>query len=468
MMQIAKPNPTLTTEIPAFAPAVEELEARLAGQLLRPGDVAYEQARPLWNGRIDKYPALIARCRTTQDVILAVNFAREHHLTVAVRGGAHNSNGFATVNNGLVIDLSQMKQVTVNPVTRTAHAEPGLTFGEFSRALLPFGLATTTGICAGTGISGATLGGGTGWLMGKYGLAIDNVLSFELVTADGQLLKASAEENPDLFWGLRGGGGNFGVVTAIKYQLYPLGQVLAGMVIHPLSNARQTLRFYRDFSQATRDEVTAYAFMATVPDVGPAVIMMAGYFGDDLTEGERLLAPLRQFGPPLVDLIQPRAYPDFLAMVDPLAPDGRHYYQPGYSIKQLSDEVIDNLVGWAEKMTSPFSAILIHHIHGAATRVAPDATAFALREPHYIVMHDAAWDDGPAEAHLEWAQVSFAAMQRFAMRGVYMNFIVGEKEAAVRDSYRANYERLAALKQKYDPTNFFRLNQNIKPAVKSS
>jgi FAD/FMN-containing dehydrogenase len=457
---------TLTTEISTFERAIDDLEAKLSGQLIRPDDAAYEQARQLWNGRIDKYPALIVRCRTAEDVVLAVNFARDHRLAVAVRGGAHNSNGFATVNNGLVIDLSQMKGITVDPANRTARAEPGLTFGEFSRALQAYGLGTTTGICAGTGISGATLGGGIGWLMGKYGLAIDNVLAIELVTADGRLLRASAEENADLFWGLRGGGGNFGVVTAFEYRLYPLGQVLAGMVIHPLANARDVLRFYSAFSQDTPDELTVYAFVATVPDIGPAVIIMACYFGDDLAEGERLLAPVRQFGPPLVDLIQPMAYPDVLALIDPIAPDGRNYYQPGYSVKVLSDEFIDLMVEWAKKMTSPFSAFLIHHVHGAAARVAPDATAFALREPHYIVMHDAAWDEGLAEPHLEWVRASLAAMQRFAMPGLYVNFIVGEKEEAVRDSYRGNYERLAALKRKYDPTNFFRSNQNIKPAVK--
>jgi hypothetical protein len=459
-------NPTLTVEIPAFVLAVQEFEARLSGQLIHPGDTAYEQARRLWNGRIDKYPALIARCLTAQDVVLAVNFARDHNLAVAVRGGAHNSNGFAAIDNGLVIDLSQMKGMEVNPTNRTARAEPGLTFGEFSRALQAYGLGTTTGICAGTGISGATLGGGIGWLMGIHGLAIDNVLSFELVTAEGQLLKVSAAENSDLFWGLRGGGGNFGIVTAIEYRLYPLGQVLAGMIIHPLAKAKEVLRFYSDFSRATPDEVTTYAFMATLPDIGPVLIMMGGYFGDDFVEGERLLAPLRQFGSPLVDTIQPMDYPDLLALIDPIAPDGRNYYQPGYSVKVLTGEIIDNLVGWAEKFTSPFSAFLIHHVHGAATRVAPDATAFALREPHYVVMHDAAWEEGPAEPHLEWVRVSLAAMLPFAMHGLYVNFIVGEKEEALRDSYRGNYERLAALKSKYDPTNFFRSNQNIKPAVK--
>ncbi len=463
LMNPTKSIPTSTAEPLAFVTAIEKLEAQLTGRLIRPGDTAYEPARRLWNGQINKYPALIARCRTAEDVMSVVNFARDHHLAVAIRGGAHNSNGFATINNGLVIDLSPMKGTLIDPASRTARAEPGLTFGEFSRAVQAYGLATTTGICAGTGISGATLGGGAGWLMGKYGLAIDNVLSFELVTADGRLLKASATENSDLFWALRGGGGNFGVVTAIDYQLHPLGQVLAGMVIHPLANAKQVLRFYRDFSSNTPDDVTAYAFLATLPDIGPAVIIMAGYFGDDLAAGERLLAPVRQFGPPLADLIQPMAYTDFLAMLDPIAPDGRNYYEPAYSIKHLSDEALDALITWAGKMTSPVSAILIHNVHGAATRIAPDATAFALREPHYMVIHVAAWDEGPADAHIAWARVSLAAMQPFASQGLYVNFIFGQNEQAVQESYRANYARLIALKQKYDPTNFFHLNQNIKP-----
>jgi FAD/FMN-containing dehydrogenase len=465
-MKTTASNPTITAESPAFASALEELETRLSGQLIRPGDAVYDQARRLWNGKIDKYPALIARCHTAEDVVTAVTFARHHNLALAVRGGAHNSNGFATINNGLVIDLSPMKGITVDPAARTARAEPGLTFGELSRATQAYGLATTTGICSGTGISGATLGGGTGWLMGKHGLAIDNVLAFELVTADGQQLKASATENPDLFWALRGGGGNFGIVTAIEYQLHPLGQILAGMIIHPMANAKKVLRFYRDFSSAAPDDITAYAFLVTMPDIGPAVILMAGYFGDDLAEGERLLAPLRQFGPPLVDTVQPMAYPDFLAMLDPIAPDGRNYYEPAYSVKQFSDAALDMLITWAGRMTSPFSAILIHHIHGAATRVAPDATAFALREPHYAVIHDAAWEEGLAETHVAWAQASLASMQPFAMPGVYVNFIVGQQEEAVRDSYRANYDRLAALKRQYDPTNFFCANQNIKPALK--
>ncbi len=457
--------PTVTAETPAFAPAVKELAARLSGQLISPGDIAYEQARRLWNGRIDKYPALIAGCRSAQDVVLAVNFAREHNLTVAIRGGAHNTNGFASADNGLVIDLSAMKGVQVNPTSRTARAEPGVKIGEFIRATQQHGLIAPTGICSDTGISGSTLGGGTGWLMGKHGLTIDNVLSFELVTAAGRLLKASATENPDLFWGLRGGGGNFGIVTAFEYQLHPLGQVLAGMVIHPLAKAKEVLEFYRVFSSTIPDNMAAELFLVTAPEIGPAVIMMGGYFGDDLAEGERLLAPLRQFGPPLVDLIQPMAYPDFVAMLDPIAPVGRNYYESAYSVKQLSDGAINTLIDRAKQATSPFASIIMHHVHGAATRVAPEATAFALREPHYIVIHSAGWEEGPAEPHMEWARASTAAMQPFASPGLYVNFILGQTDEAVRASYRANYDRLAALKHKYDPTNFFRLNQNIKPAV---
>lgn len=446
--------------------ALQDLQTGLQGRLIRRGDADYDQARQLWNGRIDKQPAFIVRCETAQDVAYAVKLARRHNLPVAVRSGGHNSNGFALVDDGLVIDLSGMKRVTVDPLRRTAVAQPGLTLGEFSRALEAYGLATTTGVCAGTGLGGATLGGGTGWLMGKYGLTIDNVLAFEMVTAEGQIIRASAEENTDLFWGLRGGGGNFGIVTAIEYQLHRLGQVLAGMVIHPMAKAQAVMRFYRDFSSAAPDEVTAYAVLMSLPDLGPAIGIMVCYYGDDLSEGERLLAPVRQFGPPLADLIHPMGYTELLELLNPAAPDGRHYYETAYSIKQFSDEALDTLIACAQATTSPFTSIIIHHIHGVATRIPAGATAFALRETHYAVINAAAWEEGPAEAHVAWAQTSLALMQPFASRGVYVNFLGEEGEDAIRDSYRANYERLAALKCKYDPTNFFNLNQNIKPKAR--
>jgi FAD/FMN-containing dehydrogenase len=242
-----------------------------------------------------------------------------------------------------------------------------------------------------------------------------------------------------------------------------LGDIFAGMLVHPMADARDVLRFYGDYSSAAPDEVTVYAFLAAMPDIGPVVILMAGYFGDDLAAGTELLAPLRGFGSPLLDTIQPMSYPDFLALLDPLAPDGRNYYEPAYSIRQFDDRALDTLIAWAGRMTSPFSGILIHHIHGAAARVAPDATAFALREPHYAVIHAAAWEDGPAEEHIEWGRASFEAMQPYAMEGVYINFLLDGTERTIRDSYRDNYTRLAAVKQQYDPHNLFRLNQNIRP-----
>lgn len=443
--------------------ALQELGPRLRGQLIRRGDANYDQARQLWNGAVDKYPALIVRTKVAQDVAQAITFARQYDLPVSVRAGGHNAAGLALADDGLVIDLSAMKGIKVDPDRRIARAEPGLTIGEFTAALKPYGLLAPTGTCSGTGIAGMTLGGGIGWLTGKYGLAIDNVLSFDVVTADGMLLKASANENADLFWGLRGGGGNFGVVTAFEYRLHQIGKILGGMVLHPMS--AEVLRFYRDFSSAAPDEVIAYASLPTIPNIGPAIAITVCYSGDDLEAGERALAPLRKFGPPIVDLIRPMDYTELIAMLDPTAPDGRNYYDTAYTLKQPNDEALEEIIACAEQKTSPFSVIVIHHVNGAATRVAPEATAFALREPHYSIVNAAAWETGPAEAHMAWAEASLARMQPFASRGLYVNFMGQEGEAAVRDSYRANYERLVTLKDKYDPTNFFRFNQNIKPTV---
>lgn len=443
------------------------LRAGLSGELLRPGQTSYDSARQLWNGAVDRYPALIVRCQTSQDVAQAVTFARSYHLPVSVRSGGHNTNGLALIDDGLVIDLSQMKRVTVDPARRVARAEPGLTLGEFVRAVEPYGLVTTTGTCSGNGLGGATLGGGIGWLMGKYGLIIDNVRAFEVVTAAGRLLTVSATANADLFWALRGGGGNFGIVTAIEYQLHPVGPVLAGMVIHSQANAQAVMRFYRDFSSAAPDELTVYAVLATLPEIGPAIMLIACYCGEDLAEGERLLAPLRQFGQPLVDTIKPMAYSELLALLDPAAPDGRNYHDTAYSLKQPGDDALDALIACAQAVTSPFTAIVIHHVHGAATRVPAQETAFALRETHYAIVNAAGWEEGDGAAHIAWAKESLARMQPFASRGLYVNFMGYEGEAAVRDAYRANYERLVALKNKYDPTNFFRFNQNIKPAAQT-
>jgi hypothetical protein len=309
------------------------------------------------------------------------------------------------------------------------------------------------------------LGGGIGWLTGKYGLAVDNVRAFEIVTADGQLRRASTQENPDLFWALRGGGGNFGIVTALEYQLHPVGKVLGGMALYPQADAEDVLRFYRDFSSAAPDELIAYCVLMVLPGLGPSIAIIVCYCGPDLSEGERVIAPLRQFGAPVNVAIQPMDYTELIALLDPAAPDGRNYYDTAYALKEPDDEALAAIATCAATVTSPFTAIVIHHINGAATRIASDETAFALREPHYAIVNAAAWIDGPGSPHIEWANNSLKRMQSFVNLPLYVNFMGIGSETEIRDSYRKNYERLATLKRKYDPTNFFHHNQNIKPAV---
>jgi FAD/FMN-containing dehydrogenase len=445
--------------------ALRDFRASLHGALILPDDDGYDSARRVWNGMIDNYPALIIRCANRADVTHAVEFARLQHLPVAVRGGGHSVSGKSVCDEGIVIDLSQMKGIRVDPVTCTARAEAGLTLGEFVREIQPFGLVTTTGTVAGTGLAGLTLGGGLGWFMGKYGLTIDNLLSVDIVTADGQVLRASATEHPDLFWGVRGGGGNFGIVTAFEFQLHAVGPVLAGKVVYPMSRAREVLRFYREYTSSVSDELTAYAALMTTPDGLPAIAINLCSCGS-LDAGERLVEPVRKFGPPLVDLIRPKSYLKVLSLADAGAPDGRHYYEKARTLKDLSDEAIETIADYGAACTSPYSLVLIQHVHGAASRVSPTETAFALREESYVISIVAAWEAGQAHLHKAWARTFWTAMQPFASGGVYVNFLGEEREGQVQAAYGVNYERLVALKNKYDPTNFFSLNQNIRPTVK--
>src|SRR5437764_6079247 len=326
---------------------VHDFAAGLRGPLLRPADGGYDEARTVWNGMIDRRPALIARCVGVADVIAAVRFARAHELLVSVRGGGHNITGNAVCEGGLMIDLSPMKSVRVDPGKRTARAEAGLTWGEYNRETQAFGLATTGGVVSTTGIAGLTLGGGLGWLMGKYGLSCDNLLSADIVTADAQFLTASAEQNPDLFWGLRGGGGNFGIVTSFEYRLHPVGPVLGGMVIHPLAHAGEVLRFYRDYARSCPDALTAFAGLMTAPDGAPVVAIIVGYIGDH-AEGEKLVAPVRKFGTPLVDTIAPTSYVELNTLFDAAFPyGGVHRYWKSSFLKELGDDVVDILVARA-------------------------------------------------------------------------------------------------------------------------
>jgi FAD/FMN-containing dehydrogenase len=446
--------------------ALATFEAGLRGALLRPGAAGYDDARRVWNGMIDRRPALIARCAGPADVICAVNFARDHDLLVSIRGGGHNITGNAVCEGGLMIDLSPMKGIRVDPVRRTARAEAGLTWGEYNGETQAFGLASTGGVVSTTGIAGLTLGGGLGWLMGKHGLSCDNLVSADIVTADGTLSTASAEQNPELFWGLRGGGGNFGVVTSFEYRLHPVSAVLAGMVLHPLAKAPEVLRFYRDYARGCSDELTAFAAMMTSAEGAPVVAIVVGHIGDP-DAGEKLVAPVRKFGAPLADTIAPTSYVALNTMFDAAFPYGgvQRYWKSSF-LKELGDDVLDIFVDRAATMRSPMSMVGLFHVHGAATRVAPDATAFGLRDDQWDYDVISQWEDrGESMGHIEWTRAFWTAVEPFASGAVYVNHLDAEEGTRIRAAYSSSdsYQRLIALKNRYDPANLFRLNQNIRP-----
>jgi FAD/FMN-containing dehydrogenase len=445
--------------------AIAALQRRMRGELIAPNAAGYDVARRLVNGRFDRRPALIARCQGAEDVAQAVMFAREYGLEIAVRSGGHSVPGFSVGDGVMMIDLSAMRQIDVDPARKVARVQPGATNGELVVALQGYGLTTTTGTCASVGMGGSTLGGGIGWLMGRFGMTIDNVLAFELVTADGEILNVSANEHPDLFWALRGGGGNFGVVTAFIYRVYELGPVFGGMAIFHLATAPLALRMYRQITSAAPDELLAHAVLASVPDFGPALVVQAVYSGADMAEGERVLAPLRRFGPPAIDLIAQRSYADLYMMLTPPLPPHVSYHDTAYTLRQPSDAALDMLVAVAAERPTPTTLINIHQVHGAATRVAPGATAFALREPHYSVVNIGMWMEGDGELETQWTWEAHQRMAPFASPGIYVNFLGEEGEAKIRESYRANYDRLAAIKARYDRDNVFHRNQNIKPAA---
>ncbi len=445
--------------------ALKDFKAILRGELLCPTDQGYDQARKVWNGMIDKRPALIARCAGAADVIHSVRFAREHDLLVSVRGGGHNVAGKSVCDGGLMIDLAPMKGIRVDPVRRTARAQPGLKLGEFDRETQAFGLATTLGVATDTGVAGLTLGGGTGWLNGKYGLACDNLISVDVVTADGQLLTASATENADLFWGVRGGSGNFGVVTSFEFHLHPIGPVLGGAVFYPMSKGRAALRFFHELSSTCPDEVSTIAVLMAGPDGTPAVAIGACYCGR-LDQGEKVLKPLKTFDSSLADLITPRSYVEMQSLFDEAFLPGRLYYWKTSNIRELSEPAIETLLGYGRRMPTPLSQIYFQQWHGAASRVGMSETAFPHRYDHYEGGALAGWED-PADTEkcMRWVRECWEAMQPFYDRSNYSNDLGEEGEQRVREAYGPNYERLVALKSKYDPINLFRLNANIKLTV---
>jgi FAD/FMN-containing dehydrogenase len=444
---------------------VETFAAALRGQLLRPGDETYEGARKIWNGMFDRRPALIARCAGAADVIAAINYARESGLPVAVRGGGHSFPGHSVCDGGLVIDLSLMKGLRVDPTARTARAEPGVRWLELDHETQAFGLATTGGTVSDTGIAGLTLGGGLGWLSNKYGLTIDNLISADVVLADGRLLTANASENADLFWALRGGSGNFGVVTSFQYRLHRVGPtIVGGMVLYPLSQAKDVLRFYRGFSKTAPDELTLYAGLITTPDGMTVVALVACYCGP-VDKGLEVVRPVKSRGSALLDVLGPMPYLAQQRLFDGGFPTGASYYTKADFLADLTDEAIDVFVEYAATKPSPMSGILVQTTLGAAARIAPDATAFAHRRLPYAPVIVSAWLDPTESAkNIAWARECWTALHAHAGGGVYVNDLGPDDEDRIRAGYGANYERLAALKKKYDPANFFRLNPNIKPA----
>ena len=449
--------------------AVNEFQTSLRGELLRQGDDGYDEARKVYNAMIDKRPGLIVRCAGVADVINSVNFARANDLLLAVRGGGHSIPGNSVCDGGIVIDLRGMNSVRVDPVNHTARAEAGATWGQFDCETQAFGLATTGGVVSTTGIAGLTLGGGLGLLVRKYGLSCDNLLSADVVTAEGKLLTASATQNTDLFWGLRGGGGNFGIVTSFEYQLHPVGpMVLGGMVLHPLEKAKEVLKFYRDFTSNAPDEITAHVGMMTAPDGSLAMGIVACYSGD-IEAGERVVQPLRDFGPPVLDMLQPMPYRALQSMLDPSFQSGFHNYWKSNYMMELSDDAIETVVAHFKLVPSPQTLGLIESFGGAAGRVDADETVFNHRNSKYNLGILSLWTD-PAntDKNVKWTREFLEAMRPFCTEAVYVNYMSeddGEDRIIAAYGGTEKYKRLVALKDKYDTTNLFRLNQNIKPTA---
>lgn len=457
---------TLTGQATVLPEAVVgEFRKSQRGQVIAPGDEGYEEARQVWNANIERRPGLVCRPAGVADVIDTVHFARDHHLLVSVRGGGHSFSGICVCNGGLVIDLSLMKGIRVDPIRRTARAEGGVRWGEFDRETQAFGLATTGGTVADTGIAGLTLGGGLGWLGYKHGLTSDNLVSADIVTADGKARIASDDEHPDLFWGLRGGGGNFGVVTSFEYRVHPVGSVLAGPVFHPFDRAKEVLRFYRDFSEKTHEELSTYAALLTSPD-GAKIVAIAVCYDGPAEQGERLIAPVRRFGPPVADQIRPMAYTELQSMFDPAFPPRNQYYQKDHFFREISDDAIDIVVDHFARVPSPLSALFFQQSGGAMRR---GNTAYAHRDAISNLILIAEWlDPAESERNVGWTRQVWQALKPYGTGGTYVNHVGTEEEDGtdqVRAAYGANYRRLAELKQKYDPANLFRHNQNIKPTV---
>ncbi|MDX8455838.1 FAD-binding oxidoreductase [Mesorhizobium sp. VK9D] len=444
--------------------AIEQLRQGLRGEVVLPTDAGYDRARAVWNGAIDKRPAAIVFCANRDDVVRAVTYARSQGCLVAVRSGGHNVAGLSVCDDGMVIDLSRMKEIVVDPERRVARAEAGLTLGEFDAATQAHGLATTMGVNGDTGIAGLTLGGGFGKLGRKHGLSCDNLIAAEIVTAEGRLLRTSASEHPDLFWALHGGGGNFGIVTAFEYRLHPIGpSLLVGSVLHAYNDAHEAMRFYDKFSRDAPDEVSVDAALVTLPSGERAFSISACYAGPP-EAGEPVIAPLMKFGSPIDSRLQAIPYLQIQSAGDSLFPRGRRYYWKAQFMREINDGAIEALLDAYARAPNRSSLLVFQQVGGAIARVPASHSPYANRDAALDCFPIAIWDD-PAddEANISWARHLWSAVRPFSTGGVYANNLGDEGDERVRDAYGANYARLAAVKKQYDPTNFFRLNQNIRP-----
>lgn len=457
------------------AAAIEELTRQQRGKVLDPSDPSYDEARSIWNAMIDRRPALIVQCAEAADVMNAVRFARDNKLLVSVRGGGHNIAGNAVCDGGLMIDLSRMKSVRVDAAAKRAWVEPGATLADVDRETQAFGLVLPTGINSTTGIAGLTLGGGFGWITRKFGLTIDNLLSADVVTADGEMIRVSQTDNPDLFWALRGGGGNFGIVTSFAFQLHELGtQVVSGLVVHPLADAESVLKQYRQALETAPDELTCWTVMRQAPPLpflpeewhGKEILVLAMCYCGNLDEGEQATAGLRSIGKPIADVVGPNPFIGWQQAFDPLLAPGARNYWKSHDFTELSDATIGILVDAVRDLPGPECEIFVGHVGGAAGRVPSDATAFPQRSSHFVMNVHARWREPDMDqACVTWARNVFEATAPHAAGTAYINFMPEDEVDRVQAVYGGNYQRLVEVKRRYDPQNLFRMNQNVKPAA---
>ena len=453
---------------------VETFRDRLRGDLLHPGDDGYDEARSVWNDMVDKYPAMIAQCEGTADVMAAVEFAREHGVVLSIKGGGHNFAGTAVCEDGLVIDLSPMNAVQVDPDAQRARVQAGATWADFDHEAQAFGLATTGGLVSTTGVAGLTLGGGQGYLARKHGLTVDNLHSADVVTADGDFVHASAETTEDLFWALRGGGGNFGVVTAFEFDLHPVGPtVLGGPVFHPYEDAAEALRFYREFTADAPRELACYALVVRVPPEEPfpeayrgePAVAFAVCYAGPIEEGEETVSPLREFGDPIVDAIQPMPYAGLQQAFDDGSPEGYRWYTKSHYLDGLSDDAIETILEYTDPFPGPLTQVAIEPMGGAIADVDPTATAFPHRDASYSFGIWPGWADPENDDELiGWARGFHKAMAPYTTDGVYANYLDRDESDRVEAAYGVNYDRLVEIKTEWDTENVFRMNQNIEPA----